>query len=821
MKYQITEIAEITGGRIIRQGHVSFITHLCIDSRKIFLPAESLFFAIPGKNHNGHQFMLDAYRSGVRAFICEHVPQAELPSDTSVITVEKTVEALQKLAAFHRSRFHYPVVGITGSNGKTIVKEWLNVMLAEDYSIVRNPRSYNSQVGVPLSVWNMDDTHSLGLFEAGISLPGEMHNLQQIINPIVGIFLNIGNAHLENFSSKQEIANEKIKLFSACPVIITSSDYDEINIALKSLSHDPQIVSWSLKRDADLTLRKKTSASGVTILDCTWRGADCRFEIHFTDDASIENALACITYLLYLGYSNERIGQLLQRLTPIAMRLEVIAGAGDATIVNDVYNSDIHSLEIALDFLGQQSHSKKQVVILSDIEQSGWSNDKLHHRINELIVSKGIGKLIAIGRGMSGFICASGVDYMYYPDTESCLEDLNPSAFAGSAILVKGARQFRFERIVSALQEQSHDTVLEINLNALAHNLNHFRSKLKPGVKMMVMVKAFGYGSGAREVAGLLEFNKIDYLAVAYVDEGVALREAGISLPIMVMNPEHTALDTMIRYRLEPEIYSFRMLNNFLEVLERSGHRISYPVHIKFDTGMHRLGFDPKEASELGVVLSKRSSVKVVSAFTHLAAADEPEHDSFTELQLSKFEQATAELEQHLGYSFMRHTSNTAAIQRFPAAQYDMVRLGIGLYGVAAYPDEQKQLMPVGRLKTVISQIKNIGIGESVGYGRSFRADKPLTIATIPLGYADGLRRSLSNGVGEVEIAGKRCPIVGRVCMDMMMIDITGVNAKEGDEVIIFGSSISLIELAQKSGTIAYEILTSISSRVKRVYLSE
>lgn len=822
MKYSINEIAECTQGQLIRSGVSDNISQICLDSRKVFLASESVFFAISGNNHDGHLFLPELYKKGVRAFVVEYGEYSESLPEAAIIVVKNSLDALQKLTAAHRSKFHIPVIGITGSNGKTVVKEWLNVMLADEYSIVRSPRSYNSQTGVPLSVWNLDEGHDLALFEAGVSLPGEMEKLERIIRPDIGVFINVGNAHLENFESGQQLADEKAKLFEHCKVLITSADYEEMNRAVQKLDlTSTQHITWSMKGDADLKLIGRNTTVDLTILRCTWKDVECSFDLHFTDEASIENAMCCIAVLFQLGYDATRIQLLLQRLAPIAMRLEVISGSGNSVIVNDSYNSDIHSLEIALDFLAQQAHGKSKIVVISDIEQSGWPADRLHTRVNELMLSKGIDRIIGIGAGMVENTSRYSIDITAYPDTDSFLKNIKQESLYNKAILVKGARNFRFERVVYALQEQSHDTVLEINLNALSHNLNYFRSKLKPGVKLMVMVKAFGYGSGAQEVAGLLEFNKIDYLAVAYVDEGVALREAGISLPIMVMNAERASLDTLIRYRLEPEIYSFRSFSNFQDALFRANYEGRYPIHIKCDTGMHRLGFVAEDLDKLKDELSKSSSAKVVSVFTHLAAADEPKHDEFTANQLLQFDNFCFELEKSLDHSFIKHTSNTAAIQRFPDAQYDMVRLGIGLYGVAAYAEDQQRLQPVGKLKTVISQIKHIKKGESIGYGRSYIASKEMTTATIPLGYADGLRRSLSNGVGEVIIHGKRCPIVGRVCMDMMMIDISHINASEGDEVIIFGTDISLIELAEKSGTIAYELLTSISSRVKRVYLSE
>ncbi len=812
------DISSIVSGEVLLKGKDAAIRSILLDSRKISHVTDALFIAINGEHHDSHKYLNDAYNAGVRAFIIEHDVDTETLREATLIKVKNSVGALQQLAAHHRKQFQIPTIGITGSNGKTIVKEWLNTLLADDFHIVRSPKSWNSQVGVPLSVLNMESTHSLAIFEAGISQPAEMEKLAKVIQPTIGIFTSIGTAHSENFLSRRQLIGEKLTLFAPAEIIICPDD-GELAQLVAAWNDSKQIV---LVPQADrVTLGVHNN---VTTVKLAWKNEEHEFDIPFADKASVENVISCIHCLFVLNYPADEIQSRLERLTPLEMRLQLLEGDGDSVIVNDAYSNDLQSLEIALDFLQQHARGRKKVVVLSDIFQSGLNEKELHERINDLLLAKNISQLIGVGKSMTAFTPLStgeGLVVRRYSTTEELLQSLNSVDFNHCAVLIKGARDFRFERIVSLLQEKTHDTVLEINLNALAFNLNHYRSKLKPETKVMAMVKAFGYGSGAHEVASLLEFNKVDYLAVAYADEGVALRKAGVSLPIMVMNAEHGSLPSLIRHKLEPEIFSMRTLNAFIKALENAGVTQPYAIHIKLDTGMHRLGFESHQVMELLGKLQVTPQLKIASVFTHLAATDESEHDKFTQRQLDEFEQTCKQIKKSLKQNFLMHALNTGGISRFTSSQFDMVRLGVGLYGVEVSTEDQGQLQSVSTLKTIISQTKNIKAGESVGYSRKFIAKNDMRIATIPVGYADGLRRTLSNGVGEVLINNTRCKVVGNVCMDMMMIDISNVNCNEGDQAIVFGKEISLNELAKKSGTIEYEILTSISQRVKRVYVSE
>jgi alanine racemase len=815
MIYNFARIAEITQGSILIHNDIGNIGRIVLDSRKIQQGKEALFIAIKGERHDGHLFMKEVYNAGVRNFIVEQAVNVDQFLEASIVLVNNATIALQQLAAFHRSQFNLPVIGITGSNGKTIVKEWLNVMLADEYNIVRSPKSYNSQIGVPLSVWNIESTHTLGIFEAGISMSGEMERLAKIIQPTVGIFTSIGTAHSENFLSRRQLIGEKLNLFAKSETILCPEDADLMQLVIPWMSSREIIFMPSVESAT------KVSQNHNTIVELKWQNSILTFDIPFSDKASVENTITCIHCLLVMKYSSSEIQERLARLLPLEMRLQLLDGENDCIIVNDAYSNDLQSLEIALDFLSQHARGHIKTVVLSDVFQSGFGEIELHERISALLKSKNIDAFVGIGKGMIRNKVKYPDSSVFYETTEDFLQNKRNSDFNHAAILVKGARDFRFERIVSVLQEKTHDTILEIDLGALSHNLNYFRSKLKPGVKVMAMVKAFGYGSGAHEVASLLEFSKIDYLAVAYTDEGVSLRKAGISLPIMVMNPERSSLSTLIRYKLEPEIYSFRSLENFVKAMHASDAILPFPIHIKLDTGMHRLGFEKADIKQLAEIILSRPDLKVASVFTHLAATDEAEHDDFTKKQLTLFDQCTDTLSSITGQNFLKHALNTGGIERFENAQYQMVRLGIGLYGISASGEDQMHLKSVSSLKTVISQVRTIPDGDSVGYSRKFVANKSLKIATIPVGYADGLKRSLSNGVGHVVIQGKKAPIVGNVCMDMTMVDVTSIDCIEGDEVEIFGRSITLHEFAKWCSTIPYEVLTSLSQRVKRIYLQD
>jgi alanine racemase len=815
MMHDIDEIAIATGGEFLQKKSTAQIGQLLLDSRKIVHAGEALFIAIAGPRNDGHLFCKEVYDKGVRNFLVEKNIDTESLPKANIIRVNSATQALQLIATAHRNLFSCSVIGITGSNGKTIVKEWLNTLLADEYNIVRSPKSYNSQIGVPLSVWNMESTHTLGIFEAGISMPGEMENLRKIIQPGIGIFTSIGTAHSENFLSRRQLIGEKLNLFTKTDVLILPEDSDLMQL----------VIPWMSNREIHFVPSSENATThahhNATAVRIKWHDALLQFDIPFTDKASVENTMTCIYTMLVMAYQPAEIQQRLSRLSPLEMRLQLLNGENECIIVNDAYSNDLQSFEIALDFLGQHALGKEKAVILSDVFQSGLNEAELHGRIASMLRSRKIESFTGIGKSMMRHQTVYPEGSIFFENTDEFLLHKNSGDFQKQALLIKGARDFRFERIVNSIQEKTHDTILEIDLGAMSQNLNYFKSKLHPSTKLMVMVKAFGYGSGSNEVASLMEFNKVGYLAVAYTDEGVSLRKAGISLPIMVMNPEKSSLPSLIRYKLEPEIYSFRTLENFIRALHGADTILPYNIHIKLDTGMHRLGFEAADMARLTAILVSRPEIRIASVFTHLAATDETTHDDFTSEQLKKLDHMVQEIRSHVKQTFMIHALNTGGIERFPDAQYDMVRLGIGVYGVSASGEEQRHLQQVSRLKTVISQIREVPAGDSIGYSRKFIAPEKMKIATIPVGYADGLRRSMSNGKGYVIIKGKKAPIVGNVCMDMTMVDITLIDCEEGEEVEVFGSQITLNEFALMCQTIPYEVLTSISQRVKRVYLQD
>ncbi|MBI2271514.1 MAG: bifunctional UDP-N-acetylmuramoyl-tripeptide:D-alanyl-D-alanine ligase/alanine racemase [Bacteroidetes bacterium] len=801
------------------------IRHLVIDSRNIISTHSSLFFAINGQRHDGHKFIAALYEKGVRCFVVEQLPEnASTYPEACFLNVKDSVGALQQLASYHRKQFNIPVIGITGSNGKTIVKEWLYQLMREDKNIVRSPKSYNSQVGVPISVWQLNKEHELGIFEAGISMPGEMEKLEKIIQPTIGLITNIGQAHDESFSDHTLKMQEKLKLFKNCSSLIYCKDHSGIHKQIQT-AKQKNTFSWSIKTGADLIITGIKRKPHDTSIEGLFKKKTIEIEIPFTDDASIENAINCWATLLHLNYSSALISQRMQLLSPVAMRLEMKEGINNCSIINDSYNSDLGSLNIALDFLNQHKQHIKKTVILSDILQSGKNEERLYKEVAHLLETKGIYRLIGIGKAIERQSKLFTINKHFYDSTEDLLKHHGDIGFHDEAILIKGARTFGFERISKLLQRKAHETVMEINLNAVVHNLNYFRSKLKPGTKLMAMVKASSYGSGSYEIANVLQFHHVDYLAVAYADEGVELRKAGITLPIMVMNPEEQGYDAMIEYGLEPEIFSMRIIRLFNEALKRNVAltRSDKPaaIHIKLDTGMHRLGFEENTLDELIAFLKENKTIHVRSIFSHLSSADEAKHDDFTKEQISRFEKMQKKIAASLNYPVLSHMLNSAGISRFPQAQFDMVRLGIGLYGIGCNAEEQKQLEFVNTLKTTISQIKDIKAGESIGYNRKFFAKKDMRIATVPIGYADGLNRRLSNGKGKMIVNGQPAPIVGNVCMDMCMLDITGIPANESDEVIVFGKEYPVTQFANDAETIPYEVLTSMSRRVKRVYYQE
>lgn len=810
------DIQSICGGETVGEITRSFST-IVTDSRRLTRGSVSLFVALKGINHNGHDFIQSAYDAGVRAFlVSEQVNLSAYPGAGFHISTD-TLRTWQSLVAHHRSTMQCPVIGITGSNGKTIVKEWLNQFLAGTHRIVRSPKSFNSQIGVPLSVWNMQPKHDLAIFEAGISQPDEMAKLAAIIAPTHGIFTNLRSAHMEHFESAQQLADEKAKLFSTCSEVICSINYPIALEALRRHAPNAEIVTWGTE-NATWNVQVLDRSASTQSVAVNVKGKTEIFGLPFADEASCENAIHCIIYLLQRGYHPDWIEEKIKFLAPIAMRLETLAGKNNCKIVSDVYSSDEQSLRIALDHLKQRGKGLPLSMIISDFDQSGMTKERQMSLVLKLIDQYELSHVVLVGPDLSQLIEHPKVTG--FLSVEALLQSGHLDSIESSAVLVKGARRFAFERVLAAIQEKTHDTVFEIDMDALAYNLNAFRERLKPDVKLMVMVKAQGYGTGSVDIAQFLEFSRVDYLGVAFTDEGVELRNQGISLPIMVMNPERGSLDSLIDSRLEPEIYSFETLDRFIHHLANAEHaKKPYPIHLKIDTGMRRLGFEEGQIDELVARLNAHPEIEVASAFTHLAASDEAGKDGFTLRQLDHYRQAADRLQAGIGYGFVRHALNSAGILRFPEEQMDMVRLGIGLYGISAIDD--LALKCVGRLKTIISQIKEVPAGESVGYGRAFVSNETTKIATIPVGYADGLFRSLGRGVGQVNIGGKLAPIVGNVCMDMCMIDVTGISCQPGDEVEVFGDNPSITDLAHAANTIPYEILASISSRVKRVYAKE
>ncbi|MEM9981745.1 MAG: bifunctional UDP-N-acetylmuramoyl-tripeptide:D-alanyl-D-alanine ligase/alanine racemase, partial [Bacteroidota bacterium] len=775
-------------------------------------------------HHDGHTFLADLYEQGVRSFVIEKdlTDLFKHPQDfkeANFIEVKNSISALQQLAASHRQQYAYPVVGITGSNGKTIVKEWLYQLLEEDYPIVRSPKSYNSQIGVPLSVWQMNDTHTLALIEAGISQPNEMAKLVQVIQPTIGILTNIGTAHDEGFVSREEKVKEKLQLFEYSEVVICQqATLDRYRPLFGKLP----LFSWGEANSNTLQIKASLVQSGQTIVQGSYQQKAFQLSIPFTDTASVENSLHGVALMCYLGYDWASIQARLDKLRTVSMRLELKQGIQQSYLIDDTYNNDLAGLKIALDFLQNQQQRSKKTLILSDLLETGQSPQALYTQISQWLLEKGVERFIGVGPTLMAYqsLFAPMTNH-FFPSTQALLEALPQLFFRDELVLIKGARTFQFEQVVEKLQYKAHRTVLEINLDALVHNLNYYRNLLKPTTKIMVMVKAFAYGSGASEVANVLQFHRVDHLAVAYTDEGVQLRQNGITLPIMVMNVQEDAFYQLVTHQLAPQVYSFRLLDSLERFLATQAPQATLSIHIKLDTGMHRLGFEEADLPLLVQRLQHSAHFKVVSILSHLAGADEDRHQSFSHQQMERFTQWSTYIERSLKINTLKHLLNSPGIVRFPTAQFDMVRLGVGLYGVEANRKQQKQLRTVGRLKTTISQIKTVKAGETVGYGRWGKVEKNTRVATIAIGYADGFSRAFSRGIGKVKIRGQLKPILGNVCMDMCMVDIGDLPAKEGDEVIIFDEEWSIWQMAAAINTIPYEILTSISERVKRVYYTE
>ena len=800
------------------------ILHLLTDSRTLVSPHGTLFFAIPTKRNSGCRYIDGLYQSGVRQFVVPADCDLDLP-EANIWRVDDVLAALQRLAAHHRAQFSYPVVGITGSNGKTIVKDWIVQLLSPDRRLVSSPKSYNSQIGVPLSVWQMEAGHEMAVFEAGISETGEMARLQKIIQPTIGIFTNVGQAHDENFLTRQQKVAEKLQLFTHCEVLIYSTDHKDIHSVLSDIESFRHINRFTWGTSADNAVRLLSATVGDRSTTLSIAHADDTFSvvIPFVDRASQQNVMHCITLMLYLGYSPADITARCAKLTPVEMRLEMNEGINNCLLINDSYSLDLNSLSIALDFLQHEHQHFNKTLIISDFLQTGVPDSELYTQVAQLIAQRGITRLIGVGPALChNKSCFADVEALFYPSTEQMLHDCDFNRFQNEAILLKGARMFEFEKVAKLLQRKSHETIMEVNLDAMIHNLNFYRSRINPGTKLMAMVKASSYGAGKVEVASALQFNHVDYLTVAYADEGVELRRNGIHLPIMVMNPEEASFDDIVKYRLEPDIYSFRILELFSQRVRLYGERMA--IHVEFDTGMHRLGFSGDDVPALAERLNALKDVlQVRSIFSHLACSEDAAMDDFTHGQISRFRTWSDSLDAAIDHTepILHHILNSSGITRFPEAQMDMVRLGIGLYGVAPEPAVQAQLRQVSRLVTRISQIKAIPAGDSVGYNRRWIAERPSRIAIVPIGYADGLSRHLGYGHGRVSILGHEAPIIGSICMDMCFVDVTDIACAEGDPAVLFGEGDLLQRNADAAGTIPYEMLTAVSPRVKRVYFQE
>ena len=820
MSNTIEEITSVLG--VQRTGNTpAHIDWILTDSRSLCFPEETLFFALKTKRNDGHKYINDLYTRGVRNFVVSELPEdLSLYTEANFLQTASPLKSLQKLATRHREQFQVPVVGITGSNGKTIVKEWLYQLLSANYTITRSPRSYNSQIGVPLSVWLMNEHTQLGIFEAGISEMEEMEALAPIIRPTIGILTNIGGAHQENFSSLQDKCMEKLQLFKDCDVLIYNGDNELISNCVSKSLVTAREIAWSMKdTERPLFIEKIIKDETGTTIKYRYLGFFKEYRIPFIDDASIENSLHCLATALYLMIPPEVIAERMAHLEPIAMRLEVKEGKNGCVLINDSYNSDFASLDIALDFMARRTEDKhrKRTLILSDILESGQTSKLLYRQVVDLVHSRGVDRIIGVGKEISEASSRFNIEKLFFRSTSELLESDILANLRNEVVLIKGARAFQFDKITDLLELKVHETILEINLNALVDNLNYYRNKLKPETKMVCMVKASAYGAGSFEIAKTLEDHRVDYLAVAVADEGADLRKAGIQSSIIIMNPEITAFRTMFEYKLEPEVYSMHLLEELIKAAEREGVT-NFPIHIKINTGMNRLGFEPTEIPQLIERLHRQSAVIPRSVFSHLVGSDAERFDPFTRKQIETFEKAAAELQSGFTHKILRHICNTAGIERYPGAQFDMVRLGIGLYGIDPFTNQM--LHNVTTLKTTILQIHNVAKEETVGYSRKGILSRDSRIAAIPIGYADGLNRHLGNGNGYCLVNGQKAPYVGNICMDVCMIDVTDIDCQEGDKAIIFGDNLPVTVLSDILDTIPYEILTSVSSRVKRIYYS-
>lgn len=826
MRYKLSDIAQILAQPIARDADW-VIQYLVTDSRNLVEPKQSIFFAIKGPRRSGSAYIKDLYQKGVRVFVLDEPFDSTDYSEAVFFTVAHTVSALQTIAAHHRAQFSIPIIGITGSNGKTIVKEWLYQLLQPDYRIVRSPRSYNSQIGVPLSIWQMTEDHQLGIFEVGISAQGEMQALADLVKPTIGILTNIGDAHNEGFKNLHDKIEQKAKLFAFAKEVIVATDFIP-----EALQTSAAIISWGSKPlqtsgqlMPTLQLLQQQKYDNHTELQLEYHAHHFSLKVPFTDEVSIQNLITCVLVMLQMQYNTAIIQERVMALQPVEMRMQLRKAINQCYLLNDSYSNDKLSLSLALQFIHAQANQQPIVAILSDIVESGQSAQSLYQEVAQLLTNHKVKQLYAVGPAIGQYFLNQPVQTQFavqcFPNTEALLQFLQETMFQQSYILLKGARKFGFEQVAHWLEQQVHQTIMDINLTAMVHNLKLYQSLLKPHTKLMAMVKAFGYGSGAGEVARRLQQQQVDYLTVAYADEGVTLRKAGIHLPIMVMSADAYSFDAMVNDQLEPELFSFPILYAFHEYITKQGLS-DYPIHIKLNTGMNRLGFDSKDVPDLCKWLSQQNRLRVKSVLSHLAASEDPDEDAFTQEQVNQFDQACQQIEMAIGYGFIKHIANTAAIRRRPEWQFDMVRLGIGLYGADATINNSLSLQPVATLRTTVAQVRMVKAGETVSYNRSGKITKDSKIATVRIGYADGYSRRLGNGVGQMWIGGQLAPTVGKICMDMCMIDVTHIpNVKEGDLVEIFGKHIPIQSVANAADTNAYEIMTGISLRVKRVYIEE
>ena len=823
MSYSLEKVTALIGAH--RFGATdAVIDWLLTDSRSLAFPETTLFFALRTARGDGHRYLPDLYRRGVRNFVVEQLPEAWQTdyAGANFLRVVSPLKALQRLAERHREEYDLPVVGITGSNGKTVVKEWLYQLLSPLKRVTRSPRSYNSQIGVPLSVWLLDEHTEVGLFEAGISEPDEMPALRAIIQPTIGVLTHLGPAHQENFPSLEDKCLEKLELFKDAEVIVYNADSPVVADCVRRSLYTGNQLAWSRTDQAQpLFVPKVVTGADGTDVTYVYLGYEGHFHLPFVDEASVEDALHCLAVCLYLHVPQEAIARGMARLEPVAMRLEVKQGVRGCTIINDSYNSDVNSLDIALNFMQRRpaGHAVRHTLVLSDILQSGEPADALYARVATLVGSRGVDRLIGVGPELTAAAARFPMEARFFQTTDELLRSGLLDTLRDELVLVKGARAFHFERITELLALKVHETTLEVNLAALVDNLNYYRSFMRPDTRMVCMVKASAYGTGAVEVAKTLQDHRVDYLAVAVADEGVVLRQAGITTGILIMNPEMSALDTLFAYDLEPEVYSFRLLDALIHAAERAGVA-HFPVHVKLDTGMHRLGFDPeRDVPALIDRLRGQDAVVVRSVFSHFAGSDEDRFDDFSAEQFDRFDRASRALQAAFPHRILRHICNSAGIERFPERHLDMVRLGLGLYGVDPYGN--RLLHTVATLRTTILQIRDVAPTDTVGYSRRGRLDRPSRIAAIPIGYADGLDRHLGCGHAYCLVHGQRAPYVGNICMDVCMIDVTDIDCREGDAVEIFGEHLPVTELSDRLDTIPYEVLTSVSERVKRVYFQE